>query len=137
MIHRVQLEEELRGVEFQQRMCVEEEVYLCEPEQGPVLGESNDEDEDMRLDDGFVDPWRDENQLEEMMFETTKEALKPYDFETNNWCMYAGFTNSKYVGQSLETVTQVKKKMVGCGHEDCSGMGNKRQFLDVVMKIGR
>jgi hypothetical protein len=95
---RVQLEEELRGVELQQRLCAEEEVYLCEPEQGSILGESSDEDEDMRLDDGFMDPWKDENQLQELMFEITKEALKNYDFETNNWCMYASFTNSKYDG---------------------------------------
>ena len=46
---------------MQQRMCAEEEVYLCEPEQGSVLGESNDEEEDMRLDGGFMDPLRDEN----------------------------------------------------------------------------
>jgi hypothetical protein len=131
---RVQLEEELRGVELQQRMCVEEEVYLCEPEQGSVLGESSDEDEDMRLDDGFMDPWKDENQLEELMFETTKEALKPYDFETNKWCMYTGFTGSNYVGQSLRTVTQVKEKMVGCGYEDCSDMRKERQSLDTVIK---
>ena len=68
------------------------------------------------------------------MFETTKEALKPYDFETNNWCMYAGFTNSKYVGQSLGSVTQVKEKMVGCGYEDCSDMRKERQSLDTVIK---
>ena len=54
-------------------MCAEEEVYICEPEQGSVFSESSDEDEDMRLDDGFMDPWKDENLLEEMMFETTNE----------------------------------------------------------------
>ena len=114
---RVQLEEELRGAELHHRFDAEEEVYLCEPEQGSFLGARSDEDEDMRLDDGFMDPWKDENQLEELMFETTKGALKPYDFETNNWCMYAGFTSSKYVGQSLGTVTQVMEKMAGCGYE--------------------
>ena len=58
---RVQLEEELIEADLQQRMCTEEEVYLCEPEQGFVLGERSDEDEDMRLDDGFMDPWKNEN----------------------------------------------------------------------------
>ena len=128
------MEEELRGDELQQRMSVEEEVYLCEPEQGSVLGESSDEDEDMRLDDGFMDPWKDENQLEELMFEITKEAFKPYDFETNKWCMSAGFKSSNYAGQTLRTVTQVKEKMVGCGYEDCSDMRKERQSLDTVIK---
>jgi hypothetical protein len=81
---RVQLEEELREAELQQRMCAEEEVYLCELEQGSTLDESSDEDEDMRIYGGFMNSWKDGNQLEELMFETTKEASKPYDFETNN-----------------------------------------------------
>jgi hypothetical protein len=63
-------------------MCAEEEAYLCEPEQGYVLGESSDEDEDMRLGNGFMNPWKDENQWEELIFEEKKEALNPYDFET-------------------------------------------------------
>ena len=63
------------------------------------------------------------------MFETTKDPLKPYDFETNKWCMYVGFTGSNYAGQSLRTITQVKENMVGCGYEYCSDMGNERQFF--------
>ena len=118
-------------------MDVEEEVYLCEPKQGSILGARSDEDEYMRLDGDLMDPWEDENQWEELIFENTKGTLKPYDFETNNWCMYAGFTSSKYVEQSLGTVTQVKEKMTGCGHEDCSDVGNERQFLDAFMNIGR
>jgi len=46
-------------------------------------------------------------------------------------------TNTKYARQSHGTVTQVKKKMTSYGYEDCSGMGNERQLLDIVMKIGR
>ena len=53
----------------------------------------------MRLDNGFMDPWKDENHLEELMFEITKEALEPYDFETNKWCMSAGVTGLNYAGQ--------------------------------------
>ena len=96
-----------------------EEVYLCEPEQGYVLVARSDEDEDMRLDDGFMDPWKNENQLEELMFETAKYSLKYYDFETNKWCMSIVFIGSNYVGQSLRTVTQVNDKMVGYGYEYC------------------
>ena len=43
-------------------MCAEEEVYLCEPEQGSILGDSSNENEDMRPTDGFMDPWKDGNQ---------------------------------------------------------------------------
>ena len=86
---RIQLEEELRGVELHHRMCAEEEVYLCEPEQGSILGDSSNEDEDMRLDDGFMDPWKDENQRKELMFETTRETMDPYGFETNGYCIFA------------------------------------------------
>ena len=69
---RVQLEEELKGAELHHRFNAVEEVYLCEPEQGYVLVARSDEDEDMRLDDGFMDPWKDENQLRELMFETKR-----------------------------------------------------------------
>ena len=27
--------------------------------------------------------------------------------------------------------------MAGCGHEDCSNVGNERKVLDAVMKLGR
>lgn len=76
-------------------MCAEEEVYLCEPEQGSILVESSDEDEDMRLAKGFMDPWKDENQLRELMFGTTKEAMEPYDFDTNDYCMFAGCSSMR------------------------------------------
>ena len=81
-----------------------------------------------------MDPWKDENQLEELMFKTIKEALEPYDFKTNKWCMSVGFTSSIYAGQSLRTVPQVKEKMAGCGYEDCSDMRKDRQSLDTVIK---
>ena len=87
----------------------------------------------MRLDDGFMDPWKDKNQLQELMFETTIEALKPYDFETNKCCMSSSFMNSKYARHTLGTITQVKEKMVGCGYEDSSDMKKERQSLDTVI----
>ena len=64
----------------------------------------------MRLDYGFMDPWKDENQLEELMFETTKEALDPFDFKTNKWCMSAGFTSLNYARQTLRIVTQQRRR---------------------------
>ena len=69
---RVQLEEELRRAELQYRMCTKEQVYLCEPKQGSILSESGDEDEDIRLVNGFMNPWKDENELREIIFGTTK-----------------------------------------------------------------
>ena len=44
----------------------------------------------MRLADGFMDPWKDGNQRKELMFETAREAMDPYGFETNYYCMFAG-----------------------------------------------
>ena len=37
--------------------------------------------------DCFMDPWKDENQRKELMFETTREVMDPYGFETNDYCM--------------------------------------------------
>ena len=87
---RIQLEEELKGAELQHRMCADEEVYLCELEQGSIISDSNNEDEDTKQTDGFMDPCKDGNQWKEMMFETTREAMDPYGFEINDYFMFAG-----------------------------------------------
>jgi hypothetical protein len=92
-------------------MYVEEEVYLCEPEQGSILGESGDEDKYMRLANGFMDPWKDENQLKKMMFGTTKETMEPYDFETNDYCMFVGCSSMRDDRQSSKTILKPEKKM--------------------------
>ena len=44
----------------------------------------------MRPADGFMDPWKDGNKQKELMFEKTRKAMGPYDFETNDYCMFAG-----------------------------------------------
>jgi hypothetical protein len=86
----VQPKEELKRVELQHKICAGEEGYLCEPEQGPILGESSDDDEDMGLVDGLMNPLEDENKLRELMSETTEEAIRPYDFKINDWCVVGG-----------------------------------------------
>ena len=87
---RLRSDKELREVELQHRMCVEEEIYLCELEQGSILGDSSNVDEDMRPYDGFMDPSKDGNQQKELMFETKREAMDPHGFETNYYSMFAG-----------------------------------------------
>ena len=68
------------------------------------------------------------------MFETKKEPLEPYDFETNKWYMSTGFTGSNYAIQSLRNITQVKENMDGYGYEYCSYMREERQSLDTIIK---
>ena len=59
-----------------------EDINICEPEQGPILGEDSNDDKDMMLN---------EEQLKDVMFETSKEVVRPYDFKTDILCMNAGF----------------------------------------------
>ena len=69
---------------MQHQIYAEEEVYICELEQGSILGESGDEVEDKGIANDFMDPWKDEIQLRELNFETKKEDKRPYGFETDN-----------------------------------------------------
>ena len=55
----------LRGVELQQRKIVGEE-FICEPEKGPILGES-DEDEEWRSEKYLMNYLNSSNQLENLM----------------------------------------------------------------------
>ena len=105
---------------MQHKICAGEEGYLCEPGEGPILGESSDDDEDMGLVNGLMDPLEDQNKLRELMFETIKEAIRPYDFETNDWCVLAGCTNSEDDSQSFKNVIQVERKMTKYGHVESS-----------------
>ena len=57
---------------------------LVAPEQGSILGEDSDDDKDMMLN---------KEQLRDLMFETSKEVVRPYDFKTNDLCMFAGYSN--------------------------------------------
>ena len=61
--------------------------------------------------------------------------MEPYDFETNDWCVFAGCTKLEDDRQSFETVIQAKEKMTNSGHARCSDMRVKRQSFDIVMNL--
>ena len=81
-----------RREELQHKACIGKGCYLGEPEQDFILG---DGDEDMGLVNGIIDPFEDKNQLRDLMFEKTKEVVRPYDFKTNDWCMVAYFLDMR------------------------------------------
>ena len=51
--------------------------------------------------------------------------MEPYDFETNDWCVFAGCTNLEYDRQSFENVIQATEKMTNCGRAGCLDMRGK------------
>ena len=138
-------------------MHAEEEVYLCEPEQGSILDESSDEDEAMRQAKGFMDPWKDENPLRELMFGTTKEAMDPYDFETNDYCMFVGFSRMRDDRQSSNTILNQENKMTIPSHirdlkknygqmkkdvqlkdiQNTSQKGKDKELVDIRERLGK
>jgi len=89
----------------------------------------------MGLVNGLTDPSEDENQWRNLMFKITKEATRPYDLKTDDWCMFAGCINSEDGRQSFETITQEGENMVDYGQEGCSYMRDERQFFDTVMEL--
>ena len=86
-----------------------EDINICEPEQGPILGEDSNDDKDMMLN---------EEQLRDVMFETSKEVVRPYDFKTNDLCMFAGCSNIEDDRQSFKIVTQIERRMTICSHTE-------------------
>jgi len=98
--------EKLTRDELQQRR-IAEDADICEPEQGSILGEDSDDDKDMMLN---------KEQLRDLMFETSKEVVRPYDFKTNDLCMFAGYSNIEDDRQSFKPVTQTERRMTIYGH---------------------
>jgi hypothetical protein len=92
--------EKLRGVEFRQRSLTEEEVHFCEPEQGGILGE--DEEEERHVE-SLMNYLGSSDQHEDVLTEEENEASKPYVFKSDNLCMIAGCAREE-VGQSSGTV---------------------------------
>ena len=100
--------EKLTRDELQQRR-IAEDANICEPEQGSILGEDSDDDKDMMLN---------EERLRDLVFETSKEVVIPYDFETNDLCMFAGCSNIEDDRKSFKPVTQIEKRMTICSHTE-------------------
>ena len=80
--------------------------YLCELEQRLNV---RDDDEDMKLMNGFIGPLENEIQWKNLMDETTKEVVMPHDFKANDWFVFAGCRKSEDDRQSLKTVVQLKR----------------------------
>ena len=64
----------------------------------------------MGLVNDFMNPQKDESQLRELMFEITKEAMGPYDFENDDWCVFADCTNLEDDIQSFELPYKQRRK---------------------------
>lgn len=98
---------------------------------------SGDEVEDRGLVNGFMDPWKDESQLRELKFETTKEDTRPYGFETDGFCVLAGHVKLEENRQLLEIVMSTGGKMTSCGHVGSLDKRDGIQSCDTIMELGR
>ena len=96
--------EGLRWVELEQRKIVGEE-FICNLEKGPILGES-DEDEEWRSEKDLLNYLNSSNQQEKLMSKASNEVTKPYDFKADILCMTACLINN---GQPLKNVTEMEK----------------------------
>jgi hypothetical protein len=67
-------EEKLKATEFRHRSMTDKEVHMCEPKQGSILGE--DDDEMMMCSD----------QHKEGMLVTSSETEGSHEFQTNCLC---------------------------------------------------
>jgi ribosomal protein L29 len=98
--------EKLRGAEFKQRPLTEEEVHYCEPKQGDIHGEEDEEEE--RLTTILMNYLERSYQHEDVLIEASDEAIEPYAFETDNLCIVAGYKNDG-VGKSFRIVMRIEK----------------------------
>ena len=65
----------------------------------------------MGLVNGIIDPLEDKNQLRDLIFETTKEIVRPYDFKSNDWCMGVDCLDMRDDRQSFDTIIRPEKKV--------------------------
>lgn len=126
-------ENELRGIEFERKLMAEDEVHICELEQGVLLKE---EDTDKRFAEKpmgcMEDPYQNEEDSggdadkrpvqslikninirvedqqagEMMMSESSKKAMKPFDFKANKVCDFAGFDGEEHSGNVVMKVKE-------------------------------
>jgi hypothetical protein len=80
---------ELRGVEFIQRSLTEEEVHLCEPEQGDIPGEKDEEYE--RLTASLMNYLKSSDQHEDVLIEASYEVIKSCVLKTDHLCLVVDF----------------------------------------------
>jgi pyruvate formate-lyase activating enzyme-like uncharacterized protein len=133
---RIKRREELTRDELQQGRIVEDEVN-CEPEQGSILGEDSDDDEDMMLTNDCMNHLKGEDQLRDLMYETSKEVARPYDFKTNDWCVFAGFSSMEDDRQSFKTITLIEKKMTTYSHIEGSEESQGEMRGDAIKRTSQ
>ena len=110
------LREKLKEVEL------EMEESICEPEQGEIMGESEDytEDKEWRTSEDLMDYWDSSKQHEEMLTEdevltededlrteTSSEVKGLHGFKSENLCMFAGETCKE--GKFVDIVIKEKE----------------------------
>jgi hypothetical protein len=113
----------------------EEEICICEPEQGLILGESGEADKGL-LESlvGYLDT---ENVQEILVIESSNEAMEPYGFKTNNLCVNAGFNGD---GNPSNDVIKMKDsrrmslQSIGEGQPQSLVVKEKEQLLNTVVK---
>jgi hypothetical protein len=89
----VRVQEELRAIEYGM------DVFVCEPEQGMVLGEDEDEDVEEIFLDSLMNYWTSSDQHGDMVAEASDE--EPCIFNSDFLCMFADLAGDE---QKLDDV---------------------------------
>jgi hypothetical protein len=98
------MKENILGVEFRDRSLVEEEVHLCEEEQGLFLDKEDEEEE--RLTVSVMNYLESSYQHDDVLKEEPNEASRTYIFKYDNFCMIFRTTREE-VGQSSGTIMNI------------------------------
>ena len=93
-------------VKWEQRVNaqIEEELlrlneYVCEPEYGPLLSESNEETKKESTEG--LNHMKDSEQQGDMMTEASSETTRSYVFKTDNLCMIVGIAVEKQLCEDV------------------------------------
>jgi len=73
--------------------------YVCEPEYGPLLSESNEETEKESTEE--LNHRKDSEQQGDMMTEASSETTRYYIFKIDSLCMIAGITGEKQLCEDV------------------------------------
>lgn len=100
--------EEFNRTRFGQRLLEEEEVYICEPEQRVILGKEEDENDNEKTTESFMEFWKSSDQHVKMMSKASNKARTPRVYKTDNLCMVVSCINNGR-GQLLEVVMKTNE----------------------------
>ena len=119
------LKEELREADS------EMEVSYCEPEQGPLLGD-DDEAEEERLIESLMDSVKSTTQLMDEMIVRSNETKRSYVFETDDLFVITGFVAD--YRQSFETVMKFHEESLS--NEERSEILQQKELIDEFINGG-